>query len=288
MSIKSHWHHLPDALFVYETFEPGWSVENAAQPRHAWVSHVLSLPRVFVELPLVATVTANAHNVAASICTLQQAGLLALPFDAMLIEIDQSHMPKIGDSMRQTDMYIVSTGENGFVVQGMRLFGSPGSDRRLVLVDPYSFGLEFGPDYSLGLQAYRHTELSKRREVGDADVTGKLHAMRALLIALAFTTTKGVAAETVEPPAKLNKARERKGKTLFPSYTLWRVGHVYNRRGDAVSHGGKIDKVFWRRAHIRNQAYGPGYSKHKQILIDAVLVNYDPDSETPVADIVAR
>lgn len=95
--------------------------------------------------------------------------------------------------------------------------------------------------------------------------------------------TKGVAQEVVAAPEKLNRSRTKSGKAPIPSCTVVRIGKVYDRSGNEVSNPtGRHMPIHWRAGHTRQQHYGAGNQKIKQVYIKPVLVNYDPHTEATV------
>jgi hypothetical protein len=105
----------------------------------------------------------------------------------------------------------------------------------------------------------------------------------ALLMAVLCHVTKGVQRTKTPAPERLNKARARKGKSIIPEYTVMSVGHVYDKHGNPQAWGeaGGPRTLHWRRAHKRRQRYGVGLTQTREIMIDAMLVNYNPGDEMP-------
>jgi hypothetical protein len=106
----------------------------------------------------------------------------------------------------------------------------------------------------------------------------------ALTAAIALLRTKGVVQDKIEAPAKLNKSRIASGKAPIRDHTVIRIGHTYDRAGNAVAYNssGRTMPVHWRAGHIRNQRFGPGLSKSYQVFIEPMLINYTEDDKVPV------
>lgn len=115
------------------------------------------------------------------------------------------------------------------------------------------------------------------------DKSGGQAASAALAMAIVGHVTKGIVKNKVAPSEKLNKARAKKGKAAIPEYTTMRIGTVYDRDGKPHMWSGNTTgrKLHWRRAHLRQQPHGPGNSLRKEILVEAMIVNYNPGDEVP-------
>lgn len=97
----------------------------------------------------------------------------------------------------------------------------------------------------------------------------------AITMALLFLNTRGIEKQHVIPEA-LNKAREKRGLSKVPPYTVLRIGTVFDRNGNAVKGGGTGHKmrVHLRAGYARRQHYGPNNSLTKMVHIPSCLVNY--------------
>lgn len=112
----------------------------------------------------------------------------------------------------------------------------------------------------------------------------------ALMLVIMMSNISGLERELVEP-RKLNKQRERQGKSKIADHSVLRIGHVYNSAGRKVSVGQGTRSavaVHMRAAHTRRQQHGQPWidehpyeaglptttADHHLVLVDAVLVNF--------------
>lgn len=105
-----------------------------------------------------------------------------------------------------------------------------------------------------------------------------VQAVCALIVVL---RTKGVTQDRIEVPHVLNKTRLQSGKTIIQDHTVLRIGHVYDKSGNAHKYTGRTMPVHWRAGHWRNQAFGPGRTRHYDLFIEPMLINY-VDGDKPV------
>lgn len=132
---------------------------------------------------------------------------------------------------------------------------------------------------------------SLSREIEESLITreGVAHAFSpvndALCAMVLLLHTKGVVADRIEVPAKMNKARAASGKPLIQDHTVIRIGHVYNRSGEQIKYvpgaSGRTMPVHWRAGHYRNQRFGVKLSKSYELWIEPMLINY-VEGDTPV------
>lgn len=103
----------------------------------------------------------------------------------------------------------------------------------------------------------------------------------ALYCSVLLLNTRGVDKEHVVCE-RLNRVRAQTGKRPVPEHTVIRIGHVYDRSGNAVSVGGRGPMpVHWRRGHTRQQRIGHGRTGTKLVYIEPCLVNYVEGEEKP-------
>lgn len=121
-----------------------------------------------------------------------------------------------------------------------------------------------------------------------------LDVAEAVSIALLLLNTRGIEKLPVDT-AKLNKARGKSGKGKLPiaPYTVIRIGHIYDRYGNAhaIAGSGRHMPVHWRAGHVREVRYGPMGPQGARIeaelrptrpmFIPPCLVNYEGDGEAP-------
>lgn len=103
-------------------------------------------------------------------------------------------------------------------------------------------------------------------------------AAEGMALAMLMLNNKSVDKVHIDTEA-LSRARLRNHKCAIRPYTLLRIGTIYDRHGREVTHTGRHMPVHWRCAHVRQQKYGPGWSKVKPILIPACLVNFATDTD---------
>lgn len=99
---------------------------------------------------------------------------------------------------------------------------------------------------------------------------------------LTLSHTKGVAKQDVTEGdlRKLNKARAAKAKQAILPYTVYKIGHTYNSKGERTTYAPGSKMVPHLRAgHVRRQRYGTGRSEIKTIFIEPVLVNCESINE---------
>jgi hypothetical protein len=77
---------------------------------------------------------------------------------------------------------------------------------------------------------------------------------------LAILSCNNVETDVIAPPAKLNKARVKRGKTPIPEYrTLHLSSHTKRECATNAQHEGRASPIpHWRRGHIRNQPTAKG------------------------------
>jgi hypothetical protein len=101
---------------------------------------------------------------------------------------------------------------------------------------------------------------------------------RGLFVALLLMATQGVQTEVVATE-KLNRKRVAAGKTPIPKHTYIRVGRVYKKDGTQDTDESeeynprKSPRIHWRRGHARMVRFGPGRSGSKLRFIPGRLVS---------------
>ena len=114
-----------------------------------------------------------------------------------------------------------------------------------------------------------------------------LDIAEAMSIALLMLNTRGIEKVHVDT-GRLNKARlkNHSPKPLISPYTVIRIGHIYDRAGNAhsVTGTGRHMPVHWRAGHVRNVRYGPraGPELHRPVFVPACLVNFEGEDEIPM------
>jgi hypothetical protein len=237
------------------------------------------------------------EKVQASMVTLVKHGVQALPFDPMLVEWRDHRDPEFVHFVRlQTKpivppIFATQMTDHGYQcdIYAYPMTTCPGpetGDRAIVAMDirdpmPLSWdGGKFpNPNSKRERPFVCWTGNSKNEEEEHLRDNLAMTSVRALGIALLMLNNKSVAKEHIDTQS-LNKARMKNNKLPIPAYTVLKIGTIYDRHGKAVSNPtGRHMPVHWRCAHIREQRYGPGYSKVRPILIAATLVNFDSDTD---------
>jgi hypothetical protein len=134
----------------------------------------------------------------------------------------------------------------------------------------------------------RDGSISRELENSLINEKGVVHAFGpvndALCAMVLLLHTKGIIADRIEVPAKLNKSRALSGKPMIQDHTVIRIGHVYNKSGEKVEYNstGRTMPVHWRAGHWRNQRVGVGRASTRMVWIDPMLINYvEGDTPTP-------
>lgn len=111
----------------------------------------------------------------------------------------------------------------------------------------------------------------------DGEAAGVAVAMALLLI-----NTRGIKKDVVES-GRLNKGRIARCQPQIPTYSLLRIGTVYDRDGRDTAGGGGTRCVapHLRSGHARQQPYGEGRALRRYQWIPPVIVNFDPAGPEP-------
>lgn len=152
--------------------------------------------------------------------------------------------------------------------------GHPNAGTR-ALKHPEKFAIAFGDE-------------GKWKSQGGGGLVKK--GLQALLLALIMPHLSQLERYEVNP-AKLNKARQRSGKSIISPHTIIRLGYVYDREGRKVplTETNRTMPIHLRAGHIRNQPHGDIYraahpeaeGDHHQVFIPPTLVNYHDGDEVP-------
>jgi hypothetical protein len=222
-----------------------------------------------------------------SIKAMIAAGIRALPFDPMLLEF-----PGISDKYRERAFVRLQTKElrPGMSQRAGDVYAYPycmlpysDGDNHLFLSLRAGVGIPITFDDEYGIRAAVST-VNDPNEYNAEQHLG-MTVVAAMLVAMFMLNTRGVITERISTD-KLNRARAQSGKPRINSYTVVRIGHIYDRAGRAhdVNTTGRHMPVHWRSAHVRNVRYGTFKepAKHRPILIPACLVNFKPADDAPV------
>lgn len=196
------------------------------------------------------------------------AGRTELPYETMLIELDENSDERIF-------WLIDCAGGNAYRI--WPAFHYPRANRSMVFAD--HFPLTFSPDGEAIVKAYKGSTPSDALR----SFINSYAPTAAIALCLAMTLhVRGII--TREPPPvnpKLDAARIKRGKPpITKDYVTVHIGYVTDRRGNQVAfeEGRGHVKPHVRSGHYRNQAVGPGRQDRRRIWIRPYLVNYGPDT----------
>lgn len=236
----------------------------------------------------------------ATLDAMAKAGIRNLPFDPILIEY--------------TSMSLAGRTVHNFIRLQTRPLGGwaePVTDAGTpVAIDTYAYIVQYQRDprdpdniliaslpisapigIKMGEPGRAFTVLVQTRVMDERDVNVytqmeyEMHLVvaEAMSIAMLMLNTKGIEHVRVDT-TKLNKARLKRNEPAKPRinpYTVLRIGHVYDRQGNAHSIGGsgRHMPVHWRAGHVRNMPYGSfklDVRPTRPRFIPPCLVNFDP------------
>lgn len=238
-------------------------------------------PRLVIEYSLMSSW--NQSDVEHTISTLQKVDKAKPPFKDLVVEVidgKRIHMVVI------QDMQDASRPDH-YVCEVITLYVKDNIDR--VFMSTLCYWINFNKETNrVDYKCVAHSRSGGQREFDRlySKNDDQFHAdnaevaASALCATLVVFSTRGIVRESNPRPEKLNKARAKVGKAEIPEYTYIRIGTYTTRLGKVVNYDSrKPVRLHWRRAHTRTQHYGPGNKQTKEIMIEAVLVNYDPASE---------
>lgn len=263
-----------------------------------------NLPRFVIDPELIELATDK--EFLKSVWDMKRAGVMRLPFPAMVIELPRWFEPTdSGGQMVQTavllrDLSYMDTvfpwersDELDKFRQGKEFYGIVVSLNRDIggdytVISPSVCAIVVGmndtnSDVMIGSTAINWGAVPENKETND--LIGKTYQkdtafiVRGLFCSLLLMTTDGVAREEVEVQ-KLNKKRSASGKPSIPHHTYIHIGKVYKSASgnDADTYvPRKSPRPHWRRGHLRNVRYGTGREKVKQVYINPRLVAFHGD-----------
>jgi hypothetical protein len=232
----------------------------------------------------------NDKKVQASILTLVKHGVQSLPFNPMLVEWRDHRDPEFVHFVRLQTGPIVPPMFTGQLKEScdvyaypMTTYPGPETGDRAILAmdirDPMPLSWDGGKHGKEDRPFVCWTGRAKNPEEEQLRDSLAMVSVKALAIALLMLNNRSVAKEHVDT-TPLNRARMKNNKLPIPAYTVLKIGTIYDRHGRSVSNPtGRHMPVHWRCAHIREQRYGPGFTKVRPILIAATLVNFQSDTD---------
>lgn len=158
-------------------------------------------------------------------------------------------------------------------------------DLTIVTIDPINL-YSRDKDNGDGIEIVGYGKRRKPTDRYNAEVSAILDkqdvdiAKRAHFLASTILNTSGID-KTIIEPTKLNQARVKSGKTPIPRHYVIRIAHTYARDGSKVKYERGKTKIHMRAGHTRQQPHGPNSSLRKPIWINAVLINYRPETVQP-------
>lgn len=246
----------------------------AFQVASAFVESVPVLPHYVVDTDLINAVL-NADPFS-QIRALHEAGVMHPPHDAFLIEVQEK------DNAREFFTIDVHPGKFEYEIM-ITLNVLFGDDETGV---PMAAFLKFDPEnenlFTLAFVKDLQPESEENLWIWHDRI------LLIYVFSLLMRQIKGVAAEKVAAPEKLNKQRRAKGKVEIPEYTRLYIGSVEDRDGNSHAYSGRTMRVHLRAGHTRNQHYGKGNAMTKLVFIQPTLVNYNPGDEVPVPRRIVR
>lgn len=268
--IQTRWHKLIDCV-NRDIIALGGTRIRPSTVTHEWrelIHKADRFPKFVMDPDLMEAMDVSV--VGMSIKSMIEAEVLRLPYRQMILECTFNDLPdeSFFAIIEGSQITVVS-----YYADSACLY--PTKFDYLALVDGKGSGLQFTFRDAF-LTWDLDDELSTRIDEYLSKVVGRL-----LGVAFVVTNLQGVDRQLVECPA-LNKQRVKKGKVPVPSYTYLRIGHVYKRTGERIKYvKGSQTKVYMRRGHTRNQAFGKGNLDRKLIYIEPVLVNYRDTNDPP-------
>jgi hypothetical protein len=278
MQVRTRFHKVIPTIEkgdLYLTAIPGQNCAHYMQyqinPRVVvdWLGDLDHVPKFVVDPELLDI--AKDGNYQQSLLDMKRADLLRLPFENVLIEIqderkaaafvllqDLKQQPEQlllddpdmkGYDFRGWVFRLLSDEEGGYVVMAPALILMSVEEKDgMPWLRITGCAAGFLPDEA------RVNELVRQTFAKDA---GALY--HAVLSSVLIMQTSGVANEVVEP-TRLNKKRQSSGKRPIPAHTYIYIGRVYrSARGDeSVAYvPGRMVRPHWRRAHLHRWRTGP-------------------------------
>lgn len=302
--IWTKWHHIMPLVAADQVYLPApeggkarhWSEFDPEPEKLRELVRLLSpLPKYTVDPELMEI--ASKEKFQHSVLDLQKAGVLRLPYRAMLVEFG-NRIVLLRDNSQQPGEapWEAASEKNDFYRRpfyGFVFTFCNDTDGHYLVISPsvVSFKIEErdGEPW-LGVSSDEHDILVHSDDlVQTAKSTFLKQAStiwKALLVATLLIHTEGVDKRVIECK-KLNKKRATQKKELVPRHTYLYIGRVYKHSGnDSPSevYTRRSPCPHWRRGHLRNIRYGEGKKLAYAKFFPARLVAYkDWEGEEPPA-----
>lgn len=215
-----------------------------------------------------------------SLIDMKEAGVLKLPYPAMLVEFDDNGVRYFAFLFSPEDIY--NDGVEPDDVQGVMMYIHK-DEHGEYLVVPYCINTsavgtrEKKDSYRLGALRPRWLKKAATLDemIGETYMKDGRNLTTAWILTMLVMSTQGVQKEIITVD-KLNKARSKSGKRHpIPQHTYIRIGHVYQKDGSSVTYDErKSPRPHWRRGHLRRQRCGKGRAEIKLTYINPMLIAY--------------
>jgi hypothetical protein len=313
--VRTKWHHLRKLVLddeVYITAPQGgranhWSFLHPNVPAFGYLlTEFGKLPRFVVDSDVLELVMRDKYQ--QSLLDMKRAGVMRLPFPAMMIEFQYGTghhivmLRDLGDDTSQAWEMGIDKEKLGSLGHEHPFYGivmrvEKDEHGEYVVLGPSHIGIDVeqreGEPYiglgGFGLAIFEcaHKLLNETVEKTWTKDGGSI--FRALAAAMLVMHTEGVKREVVECD-KINRARIKSHKPIIPRHVVLSIGKVYRSR-DADARPEDYDKrrspiPHWRRGHLRNVRYGEGREKVRPKYIPPRLVAFkefetiDPPAKT--------
>lgn len=244
-----------------------------------------------------------------SLLDMKRAGVMRMPFPAMVIEYSNDHQTQIilmrdlhhkGVMPWETDdlRAKMTEYEPDADLYGWRMAIHNDQDGRYVAMSPSTIyiGIQKGDDGQPWVKIHaapneiipagkKTDKLVEETYQKDAGILFYGAAAAYLLMA-----TGGVEKEIIDTQ-RINRKRKADGKQLVPRHTYIYIGKVYRSANSEMSDEyipRKSPRPHWRRGHLKNVRYGAGKEKLREVYIYPKLVSYKGDVEPLAPDYIIR
>ena len=243
----------------------------------------------YVLEPRLLALVDHEQSIMQSVNALIEAGIHDLPFDPILIEFARDDASidmhcACWVRLQTTPLYPLNRYDEGseppegsvyaYPLQLVR-FGGKLDSEFLISLDPASpMFVTFDPRRDTPYKVVVPIVADDEEDTNSKNKLGH-DIVNAMAAAMLMLNTRGVAREVVST-GQMNKVRAKTGKRPIGEYTTLKIGVIYDRHGREHVATGRHMPVHWRAGHVRQQPYGTGLTKIKQIYIQPCLVNFDP------------
>jgi len=233
-----------------------------------------------------------------SVMAMQEAGIMRLPYPLLTVEHVQKQITWFTHVWEtQTDR----KEEYPFIAQSIGLFSYP-DHGDWIMVNPMTIAISkpfWEENYAMSnytalMPGFLHDWYNYNcpaEEMMESCITVvKMGVFTALLL----LNTRGVEKEVVTPQSlrKLNRNREKRKRPSIPAHIILRVGHVYDRKGNAIrfvdQEGHKRQPLHWRSGYTATRWVGKGRKESRIVYVEPYIVNYagaDEDKPAPTYEV---